>query len=298
MEEFEYQKLPVFAPAMVEQCRQRGDYRPMLFEWYRHVALTCNEIASIRADSPAFMSLSPSHYAVLVGLLNRCSRLMLSNVALSSGGRFGETTRLIDRCIAESAVKVRWLSAHGGDGFIRYLADGLKNDLILKAEIQANIAKRSGVRLVIEDRMLESIDRCVLASGLSEQQISGAKRLPDLRSMLDDFGVGSEAYTILQRMGSHSVHGTWADLVANYLQIDDSGGFRLRDHDVPTHHNQFVFVILLVLGALKAFLLFMAGDPSDVEPLVARLDQFVQGVTELDKEDYGHDFEPVADSLE
>ena len=60
MEQFEYREQPVFAPAMVEQCRQCGDYRPMLFEWYRHVALTCNEIASIRADSPAFMSLPPS----------------------------------------------------------------------------------------------------------------------------------------------------------------------------------------------------------------------------------------------
>lgn len=242
------------------------------------------------------MSLPPSHYAVLVGLLNRCSRLMLSNIALSSNGRFGETTRLIDRCIAESAVKVRWLSAHGDEGFTRYLAHGLKNDLILKAEIQANIAKRSGVRLVIENRMIESIDGCVRTSGLSQQQISGAKRLPDLRSMLDDLGIGSEAYTILQRMGSHSVHGTWADLVANYLRTDASGEFRLRDHDVPTHHNQFVFVIIMVLGALKAFLLFMAGDPSDVERLTTHLDELGQSVIALDEEDFGQDFEPVADS--
>lgn len=265
----------------------------MLFEWYKHVGGICNEFACVRLESLAFRDLPPVHYAVLVGLLNRCSRLMLSNVALSANRRFGETTRLIDRCILESAVKIQWLCVRNEEGrFDRYLADGIKSDLHLKRHIEANIHKRDGERYVIEERMLRSIDRCLRLSGLSEQQVRQTKKLQDLLSIMESLDMGESTYIAVQRMGSHAVHGTWMDLITHYLR-DDGGRFQPRDHDVETHHNQFVIVILMVLSALKAFVTFMAAEAPEVADLTDYVDRMFTDVVALDEEDHGDDFSTV-----
>src|SRR6266480_119580 len=70
----------------------------------------CTPVAAhIQRSTLAFRHIPSQHYHVLVGLLNRCARLMLSNIALSHEGKFGETTAIIDRCIFETAVKLTWL---------------------------------------------------------------------------------------------------------------------------------------------------------------------------------------------
>ena len=212
----------------------------------------------------------------------------------SSKGYYGETTKIIDRCIAESTIKVQWLTAKGDEeSFTKYLADGLKKDLILKAEVMANIANRAGTQLQIETRILKSIDDCFQTSGLSEQQVSDAKNLPNLLTMMMDLKFSEGMYTAIQRMGSHSIHGTWTDLILHYLELDNQGAILLRDHDVQTHHNQFVSIIHLVLSALNRFLLFMAADPSYVEEMISYLHELQKEVHTLDKEDYGKDFDPV-----
>lgn len=285
-------RLPTFPQELIEACRQSGDYRPMLFEWYKHVAVVCNHFASIKRNSPAFRELPSVHYAVLIGLLNRCSRLMLGNVALSSNALFGETTSVIDRCILESAIKVQWLcQSDQSERFERFLADGIKRDHHLRRHIEANIERRGGDRYVIENRMLRSMDRVLDLSGLSETRALETKRLPNLSSIMSTLGMGDGMYIAIQRMGSHAVHGTWKALVTHYLQVGD-GEFKPRDHDVPTHHNQYVIVMLMVLEALGTFLKFMTADSTDPEigKLSGYLDEMINDVLELDKEDHGSDF--------
>ncbi len=232
---------PIFASEVQQECERTGDFSPLLFEWYKYVGLLCHLVACFERESPAWRDAPPLYYTVLVGLMHRCSRLMLSNIALSANGKFGETTTLIDRCILETAIKVQWLCyKNDPESFVRYLADGLKNDLILKSEIENNIRQRNGKPVAIEQRMLNSIDRCVEASGLSQSAITEAKKLPDLFKMYTDLGMPDGAYTVIQRMGSHAVHGTWTDLLHNYLNRTIDGSFTLRDHNVPTHQVQYV----------------------------------------------------------
>jgi len=110
-----------------EECRRLGDFCPILFEWYKYTGVIANIIASIQLESAAAKPVPKPHYGVLIGLLNRCSRLMLANVALSHRGLFGETTAIVDRCIFESAVKVLWLSRQEAEaGFTCYIGEGLK----------------------------------------------------------------------------------------------------------------------------------------------------------------------------
>jgi hypothetical protein len=96
---------PAFTDDEIRHCRETGDFRPILFEWYKFVGCLAILLAHIQRGSLAFRPITAGHYHVLIGLLHRCARLMLSNVALSHEGRFGETTAIVDRCIFESAIK-------------------------------------------------------------------------------------------------------------------------------------------------------------------------------------------------
>ena len=74
---------PAFTKEQVARCQKTGDYRPILFEWYKFVGALCGVVAHIQSDSETYAGISALYYQVLTGLLNRCSRLMVANIALS-----------------------------------------------------------------------------------------------------------------------------------------------------------------------------------------------------------------------
>lgn len=283
---------PKFTDDDWRKCRESGDYCPMLFEWYKFVGVLCNFFACIRPDSPAVREIPRLHYSVLIGLLNRCSRLMLSNVALSYEGIFGETTALIDRCIFESCVKITWLCEHESvDRFDRFLADGLKTELELKAKIKAIVVSRSGQILEIEKRMLASIDRHIASSELSENQIASSKKMPYMAAMMEGLDQDRLMYIVGQRIGSHHVHGTWPSLLLHYLEDDGEGMLRPRDHDCPTHVDQYVFVPMMVLGAMNAFVRFIFSEESDITSMTGLIESIEEELGKVNAEVIGNDFE-------
>jgi hypothetical protein len=285
---------PTFTNDDWQKCRDSGDYCPMLFEWYKFVLALTNFFASIRPDSPAIRPINRIHYAVLIGLLNRCSRLMLANVALSHEGLFGETTSILDRCIFESCVKVCWLCQGAStDGFARFLADGLKTELELRDKIERNVISRGGQALQIERRMLASIHRYVESSGMGVADIAAAKKLPDMAAMIDSLGHDRLTYVVGQRIGSHHVHGTWPSLRMHYLMDNDDGMLRPRDHDCNTHVNQYVFVPLFVLDAMEEFIRFIFSSEEDVTPMIGLLGSVKQEIEKINAEVVGADFEKV-----
>lgn len=292
-EDFEIPQPPRITEEQLARCREVSDYCPVMFEWYKYVGILCNFYASMSRESPAIREIQPIHYAVLVGLLNRCSRLMLANVALSHEGLFGETTSIIDRCIFESAVKTIWLCTSGDDeSFLRFIADGLKTEIEFKKEIERNVSNRGGNPLAIESRMLNSIENYILSSGLSTDQIVAAKKLPDLGSMINEIGHDRLLYIIGQKMGSHHVHGTWPSLKLHYLE-ENEGIFELRDHNCPTHISQYIFIPLFILQAIYSFIEFVCREKEDAEALTLLLNEVAEQIHEIRLEVAGKDFEGV-----
>jgi hypothetical protein len=283
---------PTFSDELIEQCTQSRDFRPILFEWYKFVGILCNTVACISPDSPALRRIPPVHYAVLIGLLNRCSRLMLSNVRLSVTRKYGETTQLLDRSISETAVKVQWLCHKDSlnNRFVRYLADGLKKDLILKKHIEENIENRNGSILVIEQRMLDSIQECINLNGLSDQDVNDTKGLPSFLQMCKDLEFSDLFYTAIQRMGSHAVHGTWSDLVFNYLRHENGQRFYPRDHEVDTQDVQYIGVTRLVLAAMKRFLDYVVSDVSGMNEFISALKDIDEKLIEIQRLAWASDF--------
>jgi hypothetical protein len=89
----------------LQKCKVKNDFLPIFYQWHWYVCQICHFIVSIERESATFRFVPPLHNAILGGLLNRCSRLMLSSLKLSNEGYYGETTLILDRCIFESATK-------------------------------------------------------------------------------------------------------------------------------------------------------------------------------------------------
>jgi hypothetical protein len=207
---------PIISEQDIKNCRETGDHCPILFKWYKFVGELCNFFARIQLASPALRSINSLHYAVLVGLLNRCSRLMLSNIALSHNGLYGETTAILDRCIFESSIKITWLCDKKSDKrFEQFIADGLKTEIKFKTKINENISRHNMQIRVIEERMLKSIEKYIATSELTEDQIISTPKIPPLSQMFPD-KENDILYIIGQKLGSHDVHGTWPSRLCKY----------------------------------------------------------------------------------
>ena len=258
-------EVPNIKDELVSRCAEKGDFAPVLFEWYKYTGALANFFARTRQESPCLRKIDAQHWQVLIGFLNRCSRLMLANIRLSSGGLFGETTGIIDRCIFETCVKLRWLCAKRDDeSFRRLILDGLKSDLQLKKIIEENVAANQGNALPIEARMLLSIQSALQSANATETDVETCQKLPDLASMIAAYGGNRLEYVVGQRMGSHHVHGTWVSLERDYLE-DSDGVLGPKDHESSTDQNQYLFGILTVLESLDGFVEYvLEGSPESV----------------------------------
>lgn len=185
----------------------------------------------------------------------------------------------------ESCVRVTWLChKNSTEYFTRFVADGLKTELELKSKIKVNVSSRDGRRtLEIEKRMLASIERHLASSGLTDIQIAEAKKLPDIAAMIDGLGQGRLTYIVGQKIGSHHVHGTWTSLHMHYLEKNEEGTLRPRGHDCETHIDQYVFIPLVLLSALKAHINFIFASRDDIEPMESLFDSIVTEIMTLNR---------------
>lgn len=276
-----------------QRSRETGDYCPILFEWYKFVGGLCVSFSNlVQEESPVVKSdIGNVEYGILIGLLNRCARLILANVALSHEGSFGESTSIIDRCIFESCVILGWLCTSKDEKkFDRFIAGGLKTELEVKAQVQKAIDERGGSVLNIEKRMLDSVEGCLNEIGFDEERIQNTKNLPDLASMLDSLGHQRFSYTAGQRIGSHHVHGTWVGLRLNYIEQDESGRYRTKFRS-ETHVNQYVYINYIVLDALKYFVNFVFTEDSEEKQVILQLfEDTASEIDKINKEVVGNDF--------
>ena len=85
------------------------------------------------------------------------------------------------------------------------------------------------------------------------------------------------------------MHGTWPSLLLHYLEVDESGGFSLRDHDCQTHPNQFVMIPLQVLDAVRSFVVYLV-EGEEAETIVSLLDSIQEEILKINDEMVGGDF--------
>lgn len=280
---------PHFEDSFIASCRAQHDLRPILFEYYKYVGILASYYAGILHDSPAVAGVGLREYTILVGMLQRCARLILSNLNLGQKGKNRETIAIIDRSIVETAVKLSWLCVDdAADRFDRYVADGFKGDIELRNEITSNVSKR-GYTLVIEKRMLGSIAKRILNSGLTETQILSAKKLPDVATLIEKVFPGRINYVVQFKLASHAVHGSWNDIMANYLEMID-GKLVPRTESRELHENQYLNIATMVVEAMAHFskFCFEKGEIADNLAQIPR--NLLAEIQEIYKDDIDADF--------
>ena len=144
--------------------------------------------------------------------------------------------------------------------FDAYVESCLGPERELFERISANIADRGGEHLPIEDRMLSSLNRVCHASGKTIDQIDKKRGQwgVNFRERLKVLGK-EDLYLSLQRVGSHSVHGTWVDLMLNHLDESASGMYRPKTKKRPGARD-LTPTAFLVLDSVSSYVqIYWAG---------------------------------------
>jgi len=284
---------PAFAASDFDRVKATGDAMPLLFEWYKWTGIVTTQIASLDPSSPGYRTLARVETAVLRGLMNRASRLMIASLRLASLKKHAEAIRLLNRSICETAVLVQWLCHSGsGEPFRRYLAKGLEAELRLKANIEENIRNREGQVLVVEKRMLAAVENLCNLAELSETDVKSTKPLPDFASMLRTLGHDDLSYTVIQRLGSHAVHGTWPDLLFHYIELEDDT-FVLTDNVFAPEGTEFVASATIVLEAVAQFARFVVLDEEFADEIAQVARDAIDEVVRIHRLTSGDDYSAV-----
>jgi len=269
---------------------------PLVFEWYKYVAILTSYVASLLPDAPGASNVPRQTYQILTGMLMRCARLMRAVLELASKHRFGEALPILSRTICETAIKSMWLTEATEDQMNAFVADGLAAELELRGIVERNIERR-GFAQVIEKRMLESIGRALTASALDPDSIRKiARGLPNLREMYNsvDGEHGDDLYVAVQKIGSHATHGTWLDLLFHYAETSESnnGSMLNYDHVLPDEDGMRMSALLANEACEKFFA--RVGPPSElIEYVLPKLAAAKAGLFETNRISYGSDFDPA-----
>ena len=240
---------------IIQACREKGVFGPLLFDLYKEAGRLLTVTSAAREGYPSGAPRLPRNQAICAGLLVRVSKLMISVVKLSSDIEHGETVQALNRCIIESIVNVRYLLLKDSEVvYDRFVKNGLRPERELYDIIHENIQSRDGKQLAVEASMLKSIlGKCEL-SGIHIDEINpkAGSWGGSFESRVRALGFGESAYTIMQGIPSHAIHGTWMDLLNNHL-VGNRDGFEPRFDHTQTDGELLVPVAFLAVEATKEY---------------------------------------------
>ena len=184
----------------------------------------------------------------------------------------GESVQALNRCIIESAVNLRYLLNKDDTAvYDRFVNNSLAGERELYDFIQENIKARDGEEFLVEQSMLKSIMEVCERSGVKPEEIDvkAGSWGGSFRNRLIALGYDWPAYTALERIPSHAIHGDWVDLFKNHLLYTSEGYEPNYDHLTTDGELLSPVSIFVVDAALEYLNKYFEGDV--VEPLFQRL---------------------------
>ncbi len=269
---------------MIQACWEKGQFGSLLFDLYKEAGRLLTVTSAAYVGYPGDTLILPRNQAICAGLLVRISKLMTSVVKLSSGIEHGETVQALNRCIIESLVNLRYLLLKDSDGlYDKFVKNGLRPERELYDTIIENIRERGGKRLVIEESMLQSILGKCESSGVKIDEISvkAGSWGGSFQDRVNALGFDEKAYTVLQGIPSHAIHGTWMDLLNNHL-LRVEGGFEPNFDHTETDGELLMPVAFLVAEAAKEYLDKYFGR-NIAEPLYERLESLQERLMKVER---------------
>jgi hypothetical protein len=285
---------PTFEPQAIEFCRRNKDAFPMVFGWACYVVRVCRMLVPLPQESAAAAKLPRTHFLAVSGLILRCSNLAEATLRLAVDNDHGDGIRILARSVSESAVKAMWLATGDATRFQRYMADSIKAELELCSRAEANIAAR-GWALPIEKQLLSATRRSIELTGLTHAEINTAKKLPDLATMYEDVGIGRLSYVTGHKLDSHATHGTWMELVVNYLG-EGHEGIGLDMSPVKPDPRSLFDTFMAIVESLDTVIVNL-HDTTDGRTILAYVRAAEQGLFDSMAVAYPQDFGWAADEV-
>ena len=269
---------------MLQVCRETGKFGSLLFDLYKEAGGLLTVASAAYVGYPGDTVKLERNQAICAGLLVRITKLMTSVVKLSSGLEHGETVQLLNRCIIESIVNVRYLLLKdSGEVYDKFVKSSLRPERELYDIIHENVRLRGRERLVIEERILKSILNKCQSSGVTIEEINpkAGSWGGSLQDRVKALGFGERAYTVLQGIPSHAIHGTWMDLLNNHLLRRESAFEPNFDH-LKTEGELLWPVAFLAAEAARDYLDKYFGR-QHAETLYERLDSVQERLMKVAK---------------
>ena len=267
---------------VLQACREKGQFLFLWVDLYKETGRLLTITSAARIGYTGDTVILERNQAICAGLLLRITKLMTSVVKLSSDIEHGEAVEVLNRCIIESIINVRYLLLKDSDTvYDKFVKNNLRPERELYDSISENISLRDGKRLAIEESMLESILTKWQSSGVTVDEINpkAGSWGGSLQDRMKALGFEGKAYTVLQGIPSHAVHGTWMDLLNNHL-LRREDGFELRFDHLQTDGELLMPVALLVAEAAKEYLDKYFGRQY-AEPLYNRLESIQAGLMKV-----------------
>ena len=199
----------------------RRAFTALCLDLYEESRLVIGEIA--RQHEPA--RITDRTRAIGCGILVRLDKFMLATATLVKAmGRCGEVLNSLNRCQMEGAINLQLLLQRDSpEAYQDFVVMSLGPEREFYDRITANIEAHAGVRTPMEDRMLASILRVCERSGLKIEDIPVKHQDwgGNMRAKMSESGWDG-LYTAY-RGASHSVHGTWVDMLMSHLEWSEEG---------------------------------------------------------------------------
>lgn len=141
--------------------------------------------------------------------------------------------------------------------------------------------------------MLKSIEFVRQKAGLPEDGKRQLSRMPGLEELCRVLEYPDTLYMSVGRIGSHAVHGTWPDLLFNYLEEDERGELVITDNilSIP-RSNHLLGSVLLVADAMRDAVGVFIQNKATSRALVTHLRAVQKGILKADSLGRQKDFEP------
>jgi uncharacterized protein DUF5677 len=263
---------------LIQDLVEKEQFGRLSFELLKETGVFTSIVAGCQKGT-AISEILPRDQAICAGLLMRMTKFMQAIAKLSTESGFGAVIQSMFRSVVESAVNIIFFTMQDSkDLYDNYVRCGLSAERALYDNIQKNISDRGGVIQPIEDRMLTSIDKTCSDSGMRIEDINPSYRdwgpPGGFKKRIETVGFG-EGYIGLFRTASHFVHGTWGDLIVNYLSAKGNG-FVVREEFKSGDTRVILPICLFAVDAMRSYLLKFVGSASEVPG-------FHQGLSDLRK---------------
>lgn len=214
---------PKYLHADIENFNNEDDFMEAFVELYKQSIELIYIVVGLKYyDKDNIPKKINRDEAIIGGNLTRLLKLNTSFLQNICEGKL-EICYIINRCIAETAINVKFILIEGEGNVKRnYIKHSLITEKELWETILTNIKGRNGDIFPIEERMKNSIQNSFDKSDFDVDEVKRSSKWKSIKERAA-LVAGDMFYSVFYGISSHAIHGNWQDIFFNNLNVIEDG---------------------------------------------------------------------------